>query len=354
MLNETQATIPLEKIYSVKHEPKHLAEITGHEDAIARLQAMIETKKIGHVLITGPDGCGKLTMAKCFARDLFGDEYGSSVSVVHASNTLTAEERKQAQSESRVSATRIGSMAGQTLIFPKFLQARVKPVVELKAMNELGFKILVVTDFDQLRQDQQGFRRLMELYGANCRFILLTTQVSSVIDPILSRCQIFLLGPVTKAKFYKELTRIGNVEGFKVTYTFINSLYYVTKGNIGRALNLIQVFGLREKKLNEDNLFEILTDLESTAIQKFLETCLNANFLQAKELYFQIARKQGLALPTFLDALREEAFRSPLPQPVKAAIIDTIADVDARSVVSAAEEPHVVDLALRLGSIVRD
>jgi hypothetical protein len=112
------------------------------------------------------------------------------------------------------------------------------------------------------------------------------------------------------------------------------------------------MFGLREKDMTEDNLFEILKALEPVSMQHFLETCLRANFLQAKDLYFKIARKQNLTLPTFLDALREETLRSPLLQPIKAAIIDCIADVDARSVFNAAEEPHIVELALKLGSIL--
>ena len=345
-------TTPLDMIFSIKHEPKQLADIAGHEDSKTRLTKMIEAGNVSNLLFAGSEGCGKLTLAKCFAHELFGDEYTTSVSIIHAANPLTEEERKQADRDSHVSEKRIGSMAGETLIFPKFIQARVKPVVEQRAMNSLGFKILIVTDFHLLGVQQQGFRRLMELYGTNCRFILLTTQISSVIDPIVSRCQVMLVNPITRARFYKELTRIGAIEGYQVSYTFINSLYYVTGGNVGKALNLIQIFKLRGKDLDDDNLFEIVKDLENQDTQKFLEWSLNKNPGQAINVYFQAKRKNTWSLHLFLDALRKTTLKAPFPQPIKARIIDAIAQIDAGSVTEASDEPHVMSLVYKLGSII--
>ncbi|MEX2682505.1 MAG: hypothetical protein Q6373_012970 [Candidatus Sigynarchaeota archaeon] len=342
---------PLGRIFSIKHEPKHLSDVAGHEDCIVRLKKMIETGNVSNLLIAGPEGAGKLTIAKCFALDLFKDEYATSVSIVHAANRLTEEERNQAKRESHVSEKRIGSMAGTDLIFPKFIQVRVKPVVELQAMNSRGFKILIVTDFDQLGQEQQGFRRLMEVYGANCRFILLTSQISSVIDPIVSRCQVLLVKPVGQSRFYKEITRVGSIEGYAFKYSFINALYYVTNGNIGKALNIMQIFMLKGKEVNEDNLFEILKDSEGQEITKFLELSLNRVVPEAVNLYFQIKKENALSFKGFLDLLRKGTLQAPLKQPIKALILSIIADCDARSITMASEEPHLLALIFKLGGI---
>lgn len=351
MVEKTSGT-PLDTIFSIKHGPKLLADIAGHEDNKTRLIKMVESHNVSNLLFAGPEGCGKLTIAKCFAQELFGDEYAASVSIIHAANPLTEEERRKADKDSHISEKRIGSMAGETLIFPKFIQARVKPVVEQHAMNSLGFKILIVTDFHLLGPQQQGFRRLMELYGVNCRFILITTQISSVIDPIVSRCQVLLVNPITRARFYKELTRIGTMEGFSVSYTFINSLYYVTGGNIGKALNIIQIFKLRNKELDDDNLFEIMKDLDNQDTQKFLEQCLNKNASQAVTTYFQVKRKNAWSLQMFLDTLRKITLKAPLLQPLKARIIDVIAEVDAGSVTEASDEPHIMSLIYKLGGVI--
>ncbi len=352
MMTVTNTPTPLGRIFSIKHEPKHLSEVAGHEECTARLKMMVETGNVSNLLIAGPEGAGKLTLAKCLAADLFGEEYATSVSIIHAANRLTEEERNQAKRESHVSEKRIGSIAGTDLIFPKFIQVRVKPVVELQAMNSRGFKILIVTDFDRLGQEQQGFRRLMEVYGSNCRFILLTSQISSVIDPVISRCQVLLVKPIAQSRFYKEVSRVGSIEGYTFKYSFVNSLHYMTGGNIGKAVNLMQIFMLRGKEINEDNLFEIIRDTDSQDISKFLELSMNRVIPEAVNLYFQIKRGNALFFQGFLDVLRKGALRAPLEQPIKARILAIIAEIDATSVTMASDEPHLLALVLKLGGII--
>lgn len=351
-MEENYITSPLERIFSIRHEPQHLDGITGHEEAKKRLSLMANSKELSHMLISGPEGCGKLTLAKCFARDLLGDEVETSLNIIHVANPLTKEERKQASKNSYVSTSRIGSMAGKRFTWPKFIQARVKPIVELRAMNSLGFKVLIVTDFHLLGANQQGFRRLMELYGPNCRFILLTTQISSVIDPIKSRCQVLLVNPVTKARFFKELKNVGGKEGFKLSYTFINALYFVTRGNIGQALNYIQIMIIKGTDLTEDSLFLLIKELHTNDMLKFLESCFKLQFGQAQELYYKLKRKHSYSLRDFLEELSKETIYTPLSQTMKALILDAIAEIDARIVTQAADEPHLFNLIFKIGAMV--
>ncbi|MFX0098943.1 MAG: hypothetical protein ACFFCS_05135 [Candidatus Hodarchaeota archaeon] len=351
-MEDTNITNPLERIFSIKYEPRHLDGIAGHEDARKRLSLMASSKELSHLLIAGPEGCGKLTLAKCFARDLLSEEVETSLSIIHVANPLTEEERNQARKQSYVSTSRIGSMAGKRFTWPKFIQIRVKPVVELQAMNSLGFKVLIVTDFHLLGPNQQGFRRLMELYGPNCRFILLTTQISSVIDPIKSRCQVILVNPVTKARFFKEIKGIGSNEGFNVNYTFINALYFVTRGNIGKALNYIQILLIKGEDLTEDTLFLLLKELHGNEILKFLESCFKLQFGQARELYYTLKRKNNYNLRDFLEELSKQAIYAPLSQTIKALLLDVIAKIDARIVTLASEEPHLLNLIFKIGAIV--
>ncbi|MHA1680308.1 MAG: AAA family ATPase [Promethearchaeota archaeon] len=345
--------IPLSRIFSVKHEPRTLGSIAGHERERDRLQKIITSGKVSHILIAGPDGCGKLTLAKAFARDLLGDDITAGLGVVHVSNPLTSEERKDADRKSRVSSKRIGSMAGLKFTWPKFIQLKVKPFVELHAMNSRGYKILIVTDFHLLGNDQQGFRRLMEMYGPNCRFILITSQISSVIDPIISRCQVLLVSPVSKARFYKAIKDIGNDEDYKVNYTFINSLYYVTKGNIGKALNYIQIMKIKKVELTANNLFKILKVMDGTSLLKFIESGLNGKYIQARDVYYQLKKIHGFKFVNFLEMIRKATLMAPLSQFYKATIIDIIGTVDSEATHLSSEVPHLFQLLYMMGGVAR-
>ncbi|MHA1371501.1 MAG: hypothetical protein ACTSWN_00560 [Promethearchaeota archaeon] len=343
-----QDTSPFSEIFSIKYQPQHLSEITGHRHIIKRLLKIVETKQVGHMIIAGPDGSGKLTVAKCFANDLFGDEVGISVNVIHAGNPLTEEERNEARRSSRVSATRIGSLAGKTMTWPKFIQVRVRPVVSIRVMNDLGFKLLIITDFDRLGPEQQGFRRLMEIYGRNCRFMLLTTRISSIIDPIKSRCSVFLLKPPEKSRFSNELNRIGKKEGFKVSYNLRNALQHVTGGNLGKALNYIQMMIMKKMELNQDSLFTLLKEIRMRSALTFLDHCWNKRVVEARNVYMKEISRGGITFKDFLRDLQETAIHSCLSQVEKAKVLEAIADVDNETITIASIEPHLYKLMIRI------
>ncbi|MHA1793537.1 MAG: hypothetical protein ACTSVI_12880 [Promethearchaeota archaeon] len=343
---------PLQQIFSVKYAPKKLSEIIGHEEEIKRLRQLIESNNINNIIIAGPDGAGKLTLAKCFTREVFKDEIGASFSIAHVGNGLSAEERKQASKESYISSKKLGSTAGLKFNWPKFIQIKVKPFVELKAMNSKGFKLLVVTDFHLLGNEQQGFRRLMEQYGGNCRFILITTRISSIIDPIKSRCQILLVKPIPKGRFYREISKIGKIENFSVNYTFINALNYVTKSNLGKALNIIQIMLLRKMKLNVDNLHLLLKEMDPSDLLTFFELSLKGDYFNARNMYYEIIKKNGYNFHEFLEALCKAALITSSSQIFKAKLVDVIGYIDQTAFQMSSIEPHLFHLITSISRII--
>ncbi|MFW9824633.1 MAG: AAA family ATPase, partial [Candidatus Thorarchaeota archaeon] len=176
-------------IWRIKYYPKNLDQFCGRLEIKEALQNIIGQRNFPHMLFIGSEGIGKTTLAALFAKEFLGQYYDANFKLVYANVPLSEEERKQARSEAYVSTSKIGSIAGRRITTPAFIQVKIKPFVELKALGDTPFKILVVKNFDELGSNQQGFRRLMEIYGLNCRMILITTKISSIIDPIASRCQ---------------------------------------------------------------------------------------------------------------------------------------------------------------------
>ncbi|MCK4780797.1 MAG: hypothetical protein KAT57_11435, partial [Candidatus Lokiarchaeota archaeon] len=168
-------------IWRIKYHPKNLDQICGRKKVIETLKHIIQQQNFPHMLFVGAKGIGKTLIAQLFSKEFLKRTYNANFKLVYANIPLSQEERKKARSEAYVSTSKIGSIAGRRITTPAFIQARVKPFVQLKVLGGAPFKILIVKNFEALGQNQQGFRRLMEIYGRNCRMILITTKISSII-----------------------------------------------------------------------------------------------------------------------------------------------------------------------------
>ncbi len=93
-----------------------------------------------------------------------------------------------------------------------------------------NIKIMVLDEFDGFsRQGQEALKNLMEQFSLHCRFILTANNQSRVIDPIISRCQVYNVVPPSKKEVAVHLAGILKTEG--VTFTtkdvkFLLDAYY--------------------------------------------------------------------------------------------------------------------------------
>ena len=99
-------------------------------------------------------------------------------------------------------------------------------------------KIIVLDEADYITpQAQAALRNLMEVFSKNTRFILTCNYVERIIDPLISRSQVFKLTPPSKKEVAVHLMNI--LEKENVTYdksviaTIVNGYY----PDIRRILN---------------------------------------------------------------------------------------------------------------------
>ena len=319
-------------IWRIKYLPKTLDEICGRKDIIKNLKEIIKVRNFPHLLFVGSEGIGKTTIARLFSKEFLGRYFTANYKLIYADIPLTEEERNLARSESYVSTSKIGSIAGKRITTPAFIKVKVKPFVELKVLGDVPFKILIVKNFEALGSNQQGFRRLMEIYGSNCRMILITTKISGIIDPIVSRCQLFLIPQVDFQSFKELIYKISKQESLQIDDTVIEILHKLSEGKISRAIDLLQLSSLSGKSIDSEKLYETSQKFQIDIVRSLLLLTLRGDFPKARELARDIISNYKYSANELFNLLLEELIKLPLSKFARSKLINLIADADFRAI----------------------
>ncbi|MBN1215069.1 MAG: hypothetical protein JXA99_06440 [Candidatus Lokiarchaeota archaeon] len=318
-------------IWRLKYLPKALDEIYGRELLISRLKEFIKSKNFPHLLFVGSSGIGKTTIANLFSKEFLGDYFDANLKLVYADLPLTQEERSQAKSESYISTNKIGSMAGKSITTPVFIQVKIKPFVQLKVLGDVPFKILIVKNFEALGSNQQGFRRLMEIYGNNCRMILLTTKISGIIDPIISRCQLFLIPPLKYNKFEELILKISKKESIDVNIDIIKIIYRITEGRISKAIDILQLSSINSNIIDEKIIFESVKKFKNEDIEKLILNSFKGDFKKSRIMFREILSNYKYNANELFQKMLEVIIDLPISRFEKCKLINLIGDADFRA-----------------------
>lgn len=318
-------------IWRIKYHPKNLDQICGREKVIEILKQIIKKRNFPHLLIVGGKGIGKTTMAQLFSKEFLSKNYNANFKLVYADVPLSEGERKQARAEAYVSKSKIGSIAGKKITTPAFIQSRIKSFVQLKVLGNAPFKILIVKNFEALGANQQGFRRIMEKYGKNCRMILITTKISSIIDPIVSRCQLILISQVKFNKFKELIIGLAKQESLEISNEVIEFLYKISEGKISQAIDLLQFCATSGKTIDMEKLYENSQKFQNTLIKSLLLIAFKGNFPKARELTRKILSNYKYNAHEVFILLLNELNKLPLSRYTRSKLINLIADSDFRA-----------------------
>ena len=318
-------------IWRIKYLPKKLDEICGRQEIIKNLKDIIKKRNFPHLLFVGAEGIGKTTLARLFSKEFLGKYSDANYKLVYANEPLTEEERALASSEAYVSTSKIGSIAGKRITTPAFIKVKVKPFVQIKVLGDVPFKILVVKNFEALGSNQQGFRRLMEIYGSNCRMILITTKISGIIEPIISRCQLFLISQVDFISFKELIINISKKESLQIDNDIIQILYKLCEGKISQAIDLLQLCSINGKTIDGDTLYENSQKFQNNLVRSLLLLTLKGDFPKARELARTIISSYKYNAHELFNLLLDEIIKLPLSKFARSNLINLIAEADFRA-----------------------
>lgn len=107
--------------------------------------------------------------------------------------------------------------------------------------NIASYKLIILDEADAMTNTaQMALRRIMEKYTANTRFCIIANYSHKLSPALLSRCTRFRFSPLKEPDIRVLVDKVIDEENVKILPEATDALVRLSKGDMRRALNVLQ------------------------------------------------------------------------------------------------------------------
>jgi len=276
-------------LWVAKYAPKTIEDCILPESTKKTFQEFLNRGEIPNMLLAGPPGIGKTTVAKALC-----NEMGVDVYVIN------------------------GSDEGRFLDTVRNNAKNFASTVSLS--SDAKHKVVIIDEADNTGNDVQLLlRAFIEEFAGNCRFIFTCNYKNKIIEPLHSRCAVIDFGIKGKEKaalagsFFKRLQNILDAEGVRYDPKVLAEL-------------INKHFPDWRRVLNECQRYSVGGEIDSGILASFSDIAVNELVKHLKEKNFSEVRKWVVSnldndTTVLLRRIYDSLYESLVPASIPAAVL---------------------------------
>ena len=245
-----------EFVWVEKYRPKKIEECILPDNTKKTFLDFLDKGEVPNLLLSGPPGCGKTTVAKALCEQLGSDYY-----VINGSDEGRFLDTVRNNAKNFASTVSLSSSAKH--------------------------KVIIIDEADNTTPDVQlCLRAFTEEFIGNCRFIFTCNYKNKIIQPLHSRCSVIDFALKGKEKqllagnFFKRLQEILDTEGVEYDNKVLVELIKKHFPDWRRVLNEVQRYSSSGKidsgilasfsNVKTDDLFKCLKVKDFPKVRKWV------------------------------------------------------------------------------------